>query len=283
MRKPVFKLIDLMVILVLVLFFSTAIYSSDNLPVLIFFLCIATLLSVYVVMTIKLRYDLAKRISENEDAIKKAANDMGSGNKHQAYQDFMKAILENRIESELNAHFPNAKILRNVYLPKYDGTTTEIDIMMISNDGIFLIEAKNLAARLDGDWSKEKITAIYESGTSYEILNPIIQNSGHYAHLVKLLSINGKHVVKNIVCIGDTTYYSISTTIPSYAKICRAGNLAKVIKEKGEYSKGVLSDIQVCNYYETIEAEASKNDAVAEKHINDIRSKNETKNKQHFF
>lgn len=37
----------------------------------------------------------------------------------------------------------NGKVLRNVYVPKSSGKTTEIDVIFITQKGIFVIESKN--------------------------------------------------------------------------------------------------------------------------------------------
>ena len=43
------------------------------------------------------------------------------------------------------------KILRNLYLPKYNGETTEIDMLMISTKGIFVFECKNYKGWIFGN------------------------------------------------------------------------------------------------------------------------------------
>ena len=37
----------------------------------------------------------------------------------------------------------DGKILRNVYVPKENGETSEIDVLYITQKGIFVIESKN--------------------------------------------------------------------------------------------------------------------------------------------
>ena len=43
------------------------------------------------------------------------------------------------------------KILRNVYIPKDNGETTEIDVVYITQKGIFVIESKNYSGWIFGD------------------------------------------------------------------------------------------------------------------------------------
>jgi hypothetical protein len=43
------------------------------------------------------------------------------------------------------------KLLTNVYLPKKDGSTTEIDLIMIDETGIYVFESKNYSGWIFGD------------------------------------------------------------------------------------------------------------------------------------
>ena len=43
------------------------------------------------------------------------------------------------------------KLLTNLYIPKQDGSTTEIDLIMISETGIYVFESKNYSGWIFGD------------------------------------------------------------------------------------------------------------------------------------
>ena len=44
----------------------------------------------------------------------------------------------------------NNKLLTNVYIPKADGTTTEIDLLMINKAGFYVVESKNYSGWIFG-------------------------------------------------------------------------------------------------------------------------------------
>ena len=50
----------------------------------------------------------------------------------------------------------NGKVLRNVYIPKEDGETTEIDLLFITAKGIFVLESKNYSGWIFGSESQHK-------------------------------------------------------------------------------------------------------------------------------
>lgn len=43
------------------------------------------------------------------------------------------------------------KLLTNLYLPKQDGTTTEVDLVMIAETGLYVFESKNYSGWIFGD------------------------------------------------------------------------------------------------------------------------------------
>lgn len=84
-----------------------------------------------------------------------------------------------------------AKFLFNVYIPKADEETTEIDILMICKKGIFVFESKNYSGWIFGsenqkNWYQTLPTKGRESHKE-QFYNPIMQNRSHIKHLKSLL------------------------------------------------------------------------------------------------
>ena len=98
----------------------------------------------------------------------------------------------------------NAKFLFNLYIPTYNGKTTEIDAIMISQYGIFVFESKNYSGWIFGDENRKKWTqSLYARyGTQKEyFFNPIMQNQYHINYLRKLINKNIK--IHSIVVFSD--------------------------------------------------------------------------------
>ena len=71
------------------------------------------------------------------------------------------------------------KFLFNVYLPKEDGTTTEIDMLFLTPKAIFVIESKNYSGYISGgvndiDWKES-----FGNRINIPFYNPIKQNQTH--------------------------------------------------------------------------------------------------------
>ena len=71
------------------------------------------------------------------------------------------------------------KVLRNVYLPKKNGETSEVDVIFITQKGIFVIESKNYSGWIFGDEKNQKWTAMLPNRQKNQFYNPILQNKTH--------------------------------------------------------------------------------------------------------
>lgn len=84
-----------------------------------------------------------------------------------------------------------AKFLFNVYIPKENGETTEIDVLMISRKGIFVFESKNYSGWIFGSERQKNWyqTLPAGKGKSHKehFYNPIMQNRSHIKHLKSLI------------------------------------------------------------------------------------------------
>lgn len=116
-------------------------------------------------------------------------------------------------------------VLNNIEL-KIKGSSSQIDHIIVSNYGIFVIETKNYKGWILG-YEKDKswIQAIYQYRRKF--YNPILQNQGHIYAL--------KHVLKNYQYLR---YYSIITftkratlKTKTYTDVVYINKLVKTIKK----------------------------------------------------
>ena len=90
-----------------------------------------------------------------------------------------------------NLESEGAKFLFNLYIPAYNNKTTEIDAVMIIQQGIFVFESKNYGGWIFGTENQKKWTQSFHIGygkTQKEYFyNPIMQNEYHIKYLKKIL------------------------------------------------------------------------------------------------
>ena len=88
------------------------------------------------------------------------------------------------------------RVLRNVYVPRDDGSTSELDVVLICVKGIFVFESKNYAGYIFGDEQNRKWTVSLYAGKNWigakttekhHFYNPIWQNKQTENRCLKLL------------------------------------------------------------------------------------------------
>lgn len=62
---------------------------------------------------------------------------------------------EYRIFQELKALRGHKRFLFNVYIPKEDGSTTEIDVILLHESGVYVFESKNFSGWIFGSESQK--------------------------------------------------------------------------------------------------------------------------------
>jgi len=95
-------------------------------------------------------------------------------------------------------------LIKNVTLPTEDGTT-QIDHVLVSEFGVFVVETKNMKGRIFGGTHQRFWTQkIYHS--SHKFQNPLHQNYKHVKTLQTLLGLGDHQVHSLVVFVGDSTF-----------------------------------------------------------------------------
>jgi ribosomal protein L37AE/L43A len=134
------------------------------------------------------------------------------------------------------------QLIKNVTLPTEDGST-QIDHIIVSKFGIFVIETKNLKGWIFGSENQKQWTQqIFKQKHSFQ--NPLHQNYKHVKTLEKLLDINSDKFHSLIVFVGDSKF---KTSMPE--NVTQGGGYLKFIKS---HTQELLSENEVSTIFEQI-------------------------------
>lgn len=119
------------------------------------------------------------------------------------------------------------QLIRNVTLPTEDGTT-QIDHIIVSPYGVFVVETKNMKGWIFGNAHQRQWTQkIYRHSQKFQ--NPLHQNYKHVKTLQALLGLSDAQIHSVVVFMGDTTFKS---EMP--ANVTRGGDYLRFIKSHQE-------------------------------------------------
>lgn len=120
---------------------------------------------------------------------------------------FMKGIFGELLVNLAAKFFLDKKIytlFKNVTLPTEDGTT-QIDHVIVSRYGVFVIETKNMKGRIFGSAQQKFWTQkIYRHTSKFQ--NPLHQNYKHTETLRSALELDQDKVFSVVVFVGDSTF-----------------------------------------------------------------------------
>ncbi len=166
-----------------------------------------------------------------------------------------------------------ARYLFNLYIPKGNGETTELDIVLLHESGIYVFESKNYSGWIFGTESQSYWTQTLPVGRKRtqksRFYNPILQNKGHIKWLQTFLHNQQLPFFSYIVFSDRCTLKSITLTSDNH-KVVNRYNLFAMIQQNVAKSGTQLSTEQIDELFASLYPLTQINEAQKTAHINNI-------------
>lgn len=172
--------------------------------------------------------------------------------------------VHNALTSVLNEK--DYRVLSDLILPLAGGTT-QLDHLVLSTYGVFVIETKNMSGWIFGDAEQEKWTQVQKGGKKRSFQNPLRQNYAHVKAVQEILGID-KQVLHNFVVFTGTA--EPKTDMPENV----AWGLQALGRLIGVRKQHVISDAEVNAYVHKLQNQALENTrAVRKEHLQNLEKK----------
>lgn len=165
----------------------------------------------------------------------------------------------------------SGKILRNIYVPKDNGETSEVDVVYITQKGIFVIESKNYSGWIFGDEKANYWTAMLPNKQKNRFYNPIHQNRSHIKWLRAYLG-EDIPLFSIIVFSERCELKKVTVSSPDVYVIKREYTYA-TIRDIWDSAADVLDDGTCQEIYEKLKKLTDADEAVKQAHIDRINEK----------
>lgn len=146
------------------------------------------------------------------------------------------------------------KFIFNCYLPKEDGTSTEVDVVLLHSTGIFVIESKNYSGWIYGNEKSKTWTQTLRGGSGRvkkeHFYNPIMQNRTHIKYIKNIVG-NNVPVYSLIAFSQRCTLKEITVESPDVEVINRQ-HIFNTVKKMGNASIQALSKMDIERIYEML-------------------------------
>ena len=179
---------------------------------------------------------------------------------------------ERRVVSKLSTlGIEKENIFKDLYIDKLNGEYAQIDVVMLTDIGIFVFEVKNYSGWIFGDGSQRNWMQILNYGESKnQFYNPIFQNQNHLIALKESLPQLAKVPLFSIIVFDGDCELKKFNNIPQGIQVLKIEKLQALIKliikrrKLIEYDKDELKTI----FKKAVKN--SKNQGIREEHIDNI-------------
>lgn len=161
------------------------------------------------------------------------------------------------------------RFLVNVYLPKDDGTTTEIDLIMLCPKGIYVFESKNYSGWIFGDEKSQYWTQTLKNKQKNKFYNPIWQNKSHINALKNILKLQD-NIFKSYIVFSERCELKKVQFDSDNIKVIKRNRLISTIKEDIEKSPTILKVDEVLNIYARLKKYSNADEETKKRHIENI-------------
>lgn len=166
------------------------------------------------------------------------------------------------------------KILRNIYVPKDNGETSEIDLVYITQKGIFVFESKNYSGWIFGDGKSMYWTASLPNGQKNRFYNPVKQNRTHIKWLNKYL--NGKVPLFSIIVFSERCKLKKVFVEDETVRVIKRDKTYATIRDIWNQSSDVLGEEDIVEIYDRLQILTKVDEAVKQAHIQRIEKRYKT-------
>lgn len=179
---------------------------------------------------------------------------------------------ERRVHNALSSVLaePDYLVFSDLILPVADGTT-QLDHLVLSRFGIFVIETKNMSGWIFGSADQAKWTQVQKGGKRRSFQNPLRQNFAHVKAVQEILDIDQKVLHNFVVFTGSA---EPKTDMPENV----AWGLHALGKLIGARKQLVLSEQQLSVVAKKLQGQALEDNSSARaEHLQNLERKAETR------
>ena len=166
--------------------------------------------------------------------------------------------------------FGKESVLTNLYLDNVNTDTTEVDIVAISDKGIYVFEVKNYGGYIYGSEKDLHWTQVFNRRTKNKFYNPLRQNYAHTMALKNYLLVEDNSLYPMIVFSNRSKLSKIN--ISDRSRVYQIKDSLRFIKRNEKKGKSILNKKDVEEILLKLLKKCNMSDEVKLKHIQDVIS-----------
>lgn len=171
-------------------------------------------------------------------------------------------VIRRHLSSLPDKHY---RVLNDLLIPRSDGKMTQIDHVVVSTFGLFVIETKNYQGLILGRDRDNEWTQILNKRTRHRFLSPVIQNRIHVRALREMLpDIDAD-------CFHSIVVFSNGAKLRTEVTDTHVVNVRDLLRTIRSYTTPKLTEEQITQVIERIAAVDNKDRGSRREHVARIR------------
>ncbi|MED1601722.1 nuclease-related domain-containing protein [Alkalihalophilus marmarensis] len=163
------------------------------------------------------------------------------------------------------------KLLSNLYIPRKNGTTTEIDLMMIHKTGIYVVESKNYSGWIYGHENQQYWTQTLENKKKNRFYNPIWQNEIHINALKYAMQREDENLFNSLIVFSERCTLKDVTCNSLNVAVLKRNQLKRMLTDHIKIAPPILTHFEMNKIYYTLQKYAHADESVKVAHIESVQ------------
>ena len=164
------------------------------------------------------------------------------------------------------------RIITNAYIPT-SRSTTELDLIMLHHSGVYVVEFKSYSGWIYGGEEDRYWLQTFPNGDKMNFYNPIMQNEGHIASLMKFLGRDDRENFHSIILFSDRCTFKDVRCRHTDAYLIHNRELKKTLRRAGRRTKYALNRREIRAIYQEILPCTKVSRQVKKEHLRTVKKK----------
>lgn len=160
-------------------------------------------------------------------------------------------------------------VLTNLYLESKNTETTEIDVLAVTQKGIYVFEMKNYGGYIYGSQKDQYWTQAMNRFVKHKFYNPLRQNYAHIKAVESYLEVEQKQILPVIVFSNRSKLSKIN--VGEQDKVYQFKDALRYVSKVEKKGNTVFSNEEVVRQLEKLIEKSNMPDEVKQKHIEEVK------------
>lgn len=197
-----------------------------------------------------------------------------SGYKKKSGNGFLKTYFDKGYYGEytlfkkVSKIFNKQNVFTNLYLDNENTDKTEIDVVAVSSEGVYVFEMKNYGGYIYGSDKDKNWTQVFNKHSKFSFYNPLRQNYAHRKALEKLLEISEDKTIPMVVFSNRSKLSKIE--VKSNDKVYKINDAIKEIKKIRQQKINLLTKEEMDKFKIELINVSNVSEEIKKKHIEQV-------------